>query len=137
MSSSSHFIIVYIFCIIFMLMSNWYMINTFVSNLGTATVIVFVICKSTYCIEFTNFFKFVFLSLTSRFLYLLFLNNVVLVAYVIAVTPIVWVSSRYLDIYRNYEITSFLFRNKLILILIPIKSNILSFEMGKKMTVYL
>ena len=89
-------------------MFNWYMINTFVSNLGTATVIVFVICKLTYCIEFTNFLKFVFLSSTSRFLYLLFLNNVVvLVAYVIAVTHIVWVPRRYLDISRNYEITSF------------------------------
>ena len=84
------------------------MINTFVSNLGTATVIVFDICKLTYHIAFTIFFKFVFLSLTSRFLYLLFLNNVVvLVAYVIAVTPIVWVSRRYLDIYRNDEISSF------------------------------
>ena len=84
------------------------MINTFVSNLGTATVIVFVICKLTYRIAFTNFLKFVFLSLTSRFLYFLFLNNVVvLVAYVIAVTPIVWVTRRYLDIYRNYEISSF------------------------------
>ena len=38
-----------------MLMSNWYMINTFVSNLGTATVLVFVTCKLTYCIEFTKF----------------------------------------------------------------------------------
>ena len=37
-----------------MLMSNWYMINNFVSNLGTATVLVFVICKLTYCIEFTK-----------------------------------------------------------------------------------
>ena len=44
----------------FMLMSNWYIINTFMSNLGTATVLVFVICKLTYCIEFTkfNFFSF-------------------------------------------------------------------------------
>ena len=33
-----------------MLMSNWYMINTFVSNLETATVLVFVICKLTYSI---------------------------------------------------------------------------------------
>ena len=38
-----------------MLMSNWYMINTFVLNLGTATVFIFVICKLTYCIEFTKF----------------------------------------------------------------------------------
>ena len=90
-----------------MLMSNWYMINTLVSNLGSATVILFAIYKLTYCIKFTNFFEFIFFSLTSR-LYLLFLNNVVvLVAYVLAVTPIVWVSRRYLDIYRNYEITSF------------------------------
>ena len=96
-----------IFFIIFMLMSNWYMINTFVSNLETDTVIVLVICKLTYCIEFTNFLKLVFLTLTSRFLYLLLLNNVVvLVAYVIAVTPIN-VYMRSLDIYRNYEITSF------------------------------
>ena len=90
--------------IIFVLMSNWYMIITFVLNLGTATVFIFVICKLTYCIEFTKFvYFFFFLSLTSRFLYLLFLNNVVvLVAYVIAVAPIVWVSRSYLDIYRNY-----------------------------------
>ena len=61
-----------------MLMPNWYMINTFVSNLRTATVILFAICKLTYCIKFTypQFKKFIFLSLTSRFLYLLFLNNV-------------------------------------------------------------
>ena len=88
------------------------MINTFVSNLGTVTVLAFVICKLTYCIAL-NKFVYIFLSLTSRFLYLLFLNNVVLVAYVIAVAPIVWVSRSYLviilDIYRNYEITSFLF----------------------------
>ena len=118
MSSSSHLILLLFtfsfilfhsfFFIIFMLMSNWYMINTFVSNLGTATVILFAICKLTYCFKFTKFLKFIFFSLTSRFLYLLFLNNVVvLVAYVIAVTPIVWVSRRYLDVYRNYEITSF------------------------------
>ena len=37
-----------------MLMSNC-MINTFVSNLGAATVLVFVICKLTYCIAFTKF----------------------------------------------------------------------------------
>ena len=84
------------------------MINTLVSNLGSATEIVFAICKLTYCIKFTKFKKIIFLCLTSRFLYLLVLSNVVvLVAYVIAVTPIVWVSRRYLDIYRNYEITSF------------------------------
>ena len=42
-----------------------------------------------YCIEFAEFVHF-FLPLTSEFLYLLFLNHVVvLVAYVIAVTPIV------------------------------------------------
>ena len=77
-----------------MLMSNWYMINTFVSNLGNATVLLF-FCKLTYCIEFTKFDYF-FLSLISGFLYLLFLNNVVvLVAYVIAVAPIVWVSRSY------------------------------------------
>ena len=86
-----------------MLMSNWYMINTFVLNLGTATVFIFVICKLTYCIEFTKFVYLIFSFLTSRFLYLLFLNNaIVLVAYVIAVAPIVWVSSSYLDIYSNY-----------------------------------
>ena len=75
-------------------MSKWYMINNFVSNLGTATVLVFVICKLTYCIELTQFvYLFFFHSLTSRFLYVLFPNNVVvLVAYVIAVAPIVWVS---------------------------------------------
>ena len=59
-----------------MLMPNWYMINTFVSNLRTAMVILFAICKLTYCIKFTKFKKIIFLSLTSRFLYLLFLNNV-------------------------------------------------------------
>ena len=44
---SSHFIIIYtyhyIFLLLFLLISNWYMINTFVSNLGTAMVFVFVI----------------------------------------------------------------------------------------------
>ena len=63
MSSSSQLIlllstfstILFHFYIIFMLMSNWYMINTFVLNLGTATVFIFVICKLTYCIEFTKF----------------------------------------------------------------------------------
>ena len=59
-----------------MLMSNCYMINTFVLNLGTAAVFIFVICKLTYCIEFTKFVYLNFLSLTSRFLYLFFLNNV-------------------------------------------------------------
>ena len=48
-------------------MLNWYMINTFVSNLRTATVILFAICKLTYCIKFTKFKKIIFLSLTSRF----------------------------------------------------------------------
>ena len=64
---SSHFIIIYIFStilfhfyIIFMLISNWYMINTFVLNLGTATVFIFVICKLTYCIEFTKFVYLIF-----------------------------------------------------------------------------
>ena len=38
-------------------MLNWYMINTFVSNLRTATVILFAICKLTYCIKFTKFKK--------------------------------------------------------------------------------
>ena len=86
-------------------MSIWYMIKTFVSILGTATVLVFVICKLPYCIEFTKF-NYFFLSLTSRFL--VFLNNdFVLVAYVIAVANIVWGSKSYLDIYRNYEITFF------------------------------
>ena len=47
-------------CIIFMLMSNWYLINTFVLNLGTATVFIFVICKLTYCIEFTKFVYLIF-----------------------------------------------------------------------------
>ena len=75
-------------------MSNWYMINTFVSNLGTASYyFFFVICKLTYCIELTKLFIYFFHSLTSRFLYSLFLNSVVvLVAYVIAIAPIVWVS---------------------------------------------
>ena len=66
-----------------MLMSNWYMINTFVLNLGTATVFIFVSCKLTYCIELTKFVYLICSFLTSRFLYLLFLNNVVvLVAYI-------------------------------------------------------
>ena len=43
-----------------MLMSNSYMINTFVLNLGTATVFIFVICKLTYCIEFTKFVYLIF-----------------------------------------------------------------------------
>ena len=38
-----------------MLMSNWNMNNTFVSNLGTFTVLVFVSCELTYCIKFTKF----------------------------------------------------------------------------------
>ena len=38
-----------------MLMSNGYMFNTLVSNLGTATVLFIWICKLTYCIEFTKF----------------------------------------------------------------------------------
>ena len=38
-----------------MLLSNWFMINTFVSNLGTSTVLVFVICKLTFSIKFTKF----------------------------------------------------------------------------------
>ena len=60
--------------------------------LSFQTLFVFVICKLTYCIEFTNF-VFIFLSLASRLLDLLFLTNVVvLVAYVIAVAPIVWAS---------------------------------------------
>ena len=52
--------ILFHFYIIFMLMSNWYMINTFVLNLGTATVFIFVICKLTYCIEFTKFVYLIF-----------------------------------------------------------------------------
>ena len=44
---SSHFIIIYtyhyVIIFLFLLISNWYMINTFVSNLGTDTVFVFVI----------------------------------------------------------------------------------------------
>ena len=68
MSSSSHLIlllstfstILFHFFIIFMLMSNWYMINTFVLNLGTATVFILVICKLTYCIEFTKFIYLIF-----------------------------------------------------------------------------
>ena len=59
-----------------MLMSNWYMINTFVLNLGTTTVFIFVICNLTYCIEFTKFVYLIIFFLTSGFLYLLFLNNV-------------------------------------------------------------
>ena len=50
-------------------------------------------------------------------MYLLFLSNVVaLVAYVIVIAPIVWVSRSYLDIYGNYDIIYFLFQNKLIFI---------------------
>ena len=75
-------------------MSNWYMINTFVSNSGTATVLFFLLFVN-YRIVFNllNLFIYFFHSLTSRFLYLLLLSNVVvLVAYVIAVAPIVWIS---------------------------------------------
>ena len=43
-----------------MLMSNWYMIYTFVLNLGTATVFIFVIGKLMYCIEFTKFVYLIF-----------------------------------------------------------------------------
>ena len=64
MSSSSHLIlllstfstILFHFFIIFMLMSNWYMINIFVLNLGTATVFILIICKLTYCIDLLNLF---------------------------------------------------------------------------------
>ena len=77
------------------------------------------ILRTIFMIVYTSFMIsviFFLLSLTSRFLYLLFLNYVVvLVAYEIAVAPIVWVSRSYLDIYRNYEILLFLFRNKFIL----------------------
>ena len=65
MSSSSHLIsfyyclhlALYYFFFIYIIhdMPNWYMINTFVSNLRTATVILFAICKLTYCIKFTKF----------------------------------------------------------------------------------
>ena len=41
-----------------MLMSNWYIISTFVLNLRTARVLIFVICKLTFCIEFTKFVNF-------------------------------------------------------------------------------
>ena len=83
-----------------MLMSNWYMINTFVLYLGTATVLVFVIFKLTYCIEFA---KFVYLYF-SRFYQYIFVfiiseNVVVLVACVIAVASILWVSRSYFDVY--------------------------------------
>ena len=69
MSSSSHLILLLstfstilfnFYNILFMLMSNWYMINTYVLNLGTATVFIFVICKLTYCIEFTKFVYLIF-----------------------------------------------------------------------------
>ena len=82
-------------------MSYWYMINTFVLNLGTVTVLIFIICKLTYCIEFTenNFFSFF-----NQWLF--FLNNlVVLAACVIAIASIIVglrVSRSYLDIYRIY-----------------------------------
>ena len=69
-------------------------------------VINFCYCNLVYCIEFTKFTKknHLLLSVISRFLYLLFLNNVVvLVAYVIVIVPIVWISkSIYLDIYIIY-----------------------------------
>ena len=68
MSSSSQLIlllstcstILFHFFIIFMLMSNWYMISTFVLNLGTATVFICVICELAYCIEFTKFVYLIF-----------------------------------------------------------------------------
>ena len=60
-----------------MLMSNWCMINTFVLNLGIATVFIFIACKLTYCIEFAKFVYLIFSFFDQyRFLYLLFLNNV-------------------------------------------------------------
>ena len=43
-----------------MLMSNWYMSNASVSNLETAKVLLFVICKLMYCIEFNKFVYFFF-----------------------------------------------------------------------------
>ena len=71
-----------------MLVSNWsYMIPTFVLNLITATVLIFVICKLTYCIEFTKFVYF-FLSLTSGyFVFVISEECYCLVVYVIAVAP--------------------------------------------------
>ena len=86
-----------------MLMSNWYIINTFVLNLGTATVLVFVICKLTYCFEFTKF-VYLFFYFFGQYIFIFNISEqcYVLVAYVIAVAPIVWVPRSYLDIYRNY-----------------------------------
>ena len=43
-----------------MVMSNWSMIYAFVLNLVTTTVLILVICKLTYCIEFTKFVYFIF-----------------------------------------------------------------------------
>ena len=100
-----------------MLMSNRHMINTFVLNIGTATLLVFVIRKLKYCIEFA---KKKILSLTSRFLYLSFLNNVV-VWYLSLCDSGSTHSMGFQELFRYLQnlLKSFLvlFRNKLILIL--------------------
>ena len=77
----------------------------------------FAICQLMNCIEFTDFFL-LFFSLTSGFVYLLFLNNVLaLVAYVIAVAPIIWISKSYLDIHRIYK-NYFMFCSEIYLFLL-------------------
>ena len=84
----------FFFFLISMLMSNWNMINTFVSNLGTSTVLVFVSCELTYCIKFTKFVYLFFPFFEQEiFVFIIFEQYVVvLIAYVKAVALIVWVS---------------------------------------------
>ena len=83
-----------------MLMFNWYMINTFLLNLGTATELIFVVCKLTYCIEFTKSVDLI--SFFGQWISVSIISEECCCfgsIYVIAVAPIVWVFSSYLDIY--------------------------------------
>ena len=57
-----------------MLLSNWYMINTFVLNLGTAMVLIFVICRLTYCIEFSKF-VYLFLSFFDQKIFVFIISD--------------------------------------------------------------
>ena len=64
MSSSSNLIlllstfstILFNFYVLFMLMSNWYMINTFVLNLGTATVFILLFVNECTVLNLLNLF---------------------------------------------------------------------------------
>ena len=97
------------------------MINTFVSNLGSDTVLVFVTCKLTYCIEFTKF-DYYFFSFFDKWIFVFIISEQCCCFGSLCDSGSTHNMGfqELLDIYRNYEITSFLFRNKSILILILI-----------------